>query len=252
MSMIAFAALLAVQAQAAVPAYRTTCEPAVLEAWSTSYGADASTQSSHDRSTHYCFHDGRGEIAEYRSLGPNGAVVFHGASITIWNDDRSRGRTLWVMVGVHGHTDIQLRWEDNRLVATGDGFDPDGVFKEKWTTEFLRGGDQHFEMSRSYDDGESWRSPFNVIEYLKTPATPPPLPSEWSDQFAEFAPALVGEDGMIFLDGNAWGAFQQDKAGAPTGFVFASVAPMNGAWVWRTVTWSFKKGVVSVRNSPLS
>ncbi|WP_375207495.1 hypothetical protein [Hyphococcus sp.] len=252
MQSIFLAAILALQTAPELPGYRTECEPAVLEAWSTGFDENGAAQSSHDRATQYCFHDGRADISEYRTIGPAGAPVFHGASITIWNEDRSRGRTLWVMVGVDGYTDIKLHWDGARLLAEGDGHDPDGVFKEKWATDFLRGGDQHFEMSRSYDGGETWRTPFNIIEYLKTLATPPPLPQEWSAQFSPFASRLTPEDGMIFLDGNAWGRFETDKTGAPTGFSFASLAPKDGGWVWRTLRWSFEEGVVSVEDEPLN
>ena len=110
------------------------------------------------------------------------------------------------MVGVDGWTDIQLRWEGEELQSAGVGHDPEGAFLERWTTRFQPGGDEHFVMSRSYDDGASWRSPTNVIEYLRSTAALPRLPARWSEAFAGFAPARVPEGGMILLDGNAWGA----------------------------------------------
>jgi hypothetical protein len=228
------------------------CEAAVFEAWSTVFDAAGGSQSNHDRSAHYCFDDGRTEIAEYRSLGADGNVAFHGASITIWNAGRSKGRTLWVMVGVDGWTDIQVRWQDPELVSTGKGHDPEGVFLERWTTTFTPGGDQHFVMDRSYDGGTNWIAPTNIIEYMKSTAQPVPLPTEWSPQFSAFAPDMVEADGMILLDGNAWGKFTRDSLGAPAGFKFASVAPKDGQWVWRTISWTYEKGVTEVSDTPLN
>lgn len=228
------------------------CEPAVFEAWSTVFDSEGGSKSNHDRSTQYCFDDGRADIAEYRSLDATGRAVFHGASITIWNAERTAGRTLWAMVGVDGWTDIKLRWQDQKLVSDGKGHDPEGEFIERWTTTFTPGGDQHFVMDRSFDGGESWVAPKNIIEYLKTTAKPWPLPTEWSEQFAPFAPHLVGKDGMIFLDGNAWGKFTHNNRGEPVGFRFASVAPKDGQWVWRTLTWSYDEGVTDVADTPLN
>ncbi|NJM35907.1 MAG: hypothetical protein HC850_15815 [Rhodomicrobium sp.] len=247
---IAAAILAGQQAEPAAP-WRYGCEPGVFEAWSTVFAADGTSQSSHDRATQYCFHEGRVEITEYRSLNDKGETVFRGASITVWNADLSKGRTLWAMVGVDGWTDIRLRWEDGDLVSEGEGHDPEGAFLERWRTTFAPGGDQHFVMDRSYDAGKNWTAPKNIIEYLKSTAPPPPLPDTWTEQFA-FAEGLVGDDGVIFLDGTAWGAFTLDKKGAPNGFRFASVAPKDGTWVWRTLTWSAAKGVVNVEDAPLN
>ena len=236
---------------AALSASAPACEPAVFEAWSTVFNAAGESQSSHDRSAHYCFHDGRAEIAEYRSLGANGNAVFHGASITIWNDAHDGGRTLWVMVGVDGWTDIKIRWHDQKLVSEGKGHDPEGAFIERWKTEYTPAGDQHFVMDRSFDDGATWVAPKNIIEYLKSTATPGPLPTEWSARFAAFAPTLVDDGGMIILDGTAWGRFTENGRGEPTGFTFASVAPKDGQWVWRTISWTVDEGVSDVSDTPI-
>lgn len=227
------------------------CEPAVFEAWSTVFDGAGGSHSNHDRSALYCFADGRADIAEYRSLDADGRAVFHGASITIWNETRSEGRTLWAMVGVDGWTDIEVRWEDQALVSTGRGHDPEGVFLERWTTRFSAGGDQDFRMDRSFDNGSTWVAPKNTIQYLKSTARPEPFPTAWAEQFAAFAPDLAGDDGMIFLDGTAWGRFSYDNAGVPTGFVFASAAPKEGQWVWRTLTWTYANGVTNVADTPI-
>jgi len=228
------------------------CEPAVFEAWSTVFDGNGGSHANHDRSAQYCFDDGRADIAEYRSLDDHGRAVFHGASITIWSADRSQGRTLWAMVGVDGWTDIQVRWENGELVSTGKGHDPEGAFLERWTTRFTPGGDQHFRMDRSFDDGASWIAPKNTIKYLKSTAQPPQLPTEWSAQLAAFAPGLVSDDGMIFLDGTAWGRFTRNDTGEPVGFTFASVAPKDGQWVWRVLTWTYEDGVTNVADTPLN
>lgn len=227
------------------------CEPAVFEAWSTVFDGNGGSQSNHDRSANYCFHDGRAEIAEYRSLDANGRAAFHGASITLWNEARTVGRTLWAMVGVDGWTDIRVRMEDGKLVSDGKGHDPEGAFIERWTTTFMPGGDQHFVMDRSFDGGASWVAPKNIIEYLKTTTRPEPLPVHWSPRFSAFAPDHVGDGGMVFLDGKAWGRFVLDDHGEPAGFTFASIAPKDGEWVWRTLSWTFENGVTDVTDAPL-
>lgn len=244
--------MLGLFATAALLAAAPACEPAVFEAWGTVFDAAGESQSNHDRATHYCFHDGRAEIAEYRSLDANGNAVFHGVSITIWNDAHDGGRTLWAMVGVDGWTDIQLRWQDEKLVSEGKGHDPEGAFLERWTTEFTPGGDQHFAMDRSFDGGTNWVAPKNIIEYLKSTAQPAPLPTQWSSQFSAFAPGLIGAGGMIILDGTAWGEFTKNSDGEPAGFRFASVAPKDGQWVWRTVTWTVDEGVTGVLDAPIN
>ena len=228
------------------------CEPATFEAWSTVFDAAGNSQSNHDRSAQYCFFDGRADLVEYRSLDANGRAVFHGVSVTIWNAERSGGRTLWAMVGVDGWTDIQVHWQDRQLVSTGQGHDPEGAFDERWTTTFTPGGDQHFVMDRSFDGGQTWVAPKNIIEYLKSTALPGPLPGEWSPQLAAFAPGLVDDGGMIILDGNAWGKFIANDSGEPVGFVFVSVAPKDGGWVWRTLAWTIDDGVTDVADTPLN
>jgi hypothetical protein len=252
LNLLAAASLLLAEPETQGNAAAPACEPAVFEAWSTVFDATGESQSNHDRSTHYCFDDGRAEIAEFRSLDANGRAVFHGASITIWNAGHSQGRTLWAMVGVDGWTDIQVRWQDEQLVSTGKGHDPEGAFLERWTTTFAPAGDQHFVMDRSFDGGATWVAPKNVIEYLKSTAQPDPLPAEWSPRFADFASALVDEEGMIFLDGTAWGKFTRNNLGEPVGFTFASVAPKEGQWVWRTMSWTYEDGVTGVLDTPLN
>lgn len=252
LQLIILAAMLLAASEVPDNAAAPACEPAVFEAWSTVFDGDDGSQSNHDRSALYCFDDGRADIAEYRSLDATGQAIFHGASITIWNAERTAGRTLWAMVGVDGWTDIQVRWQDQKLVSEGKGHDPQGRFIERWTTTFTAGGDQHFVMDRSFDGGDTWVAPKNIIEYLKSMAKPWPLPTEWSEQFAPFAPQLVGDGGMIFLDGNAWGKFTRNDRGEPVGFTFASVAPKDGQWVWRTLTWSYDEGVTDVEDVPLN
>jgi len=231
--------------------YQVTCEATTHEAWSTRYETDGSVISGHDRSTTYCFYDGQADLSEYRGLNEANQVIFHGLSVTLWNADRSSGRTLWAMVGVDGHTDIRLSWDGaGKLIAEGEGTDPEGAFFERSRSSFRPGGDYHFEMDRSYDGGETWIAPRNIIEYLRTPAEPPPLPNEWSPRLP-FGAQLAGQGGMIMLDGMAWGRFTEDGQGRPTGFVFATVAPKGGAWVWRTITWTLANGVTEVGVKPL-
>jgi len=252
MIMTLAAALMAAQSADATIPYRDHCEAATYEAWSTSFQQDGTSASNHDRSNNYCFYDGRGEIAEYRSLNNAGQPVFHGVSITIWNKDRSEGRILWAMVGVDGYTDIRQHWEEGKLVTEGDGYDPQGKFLERAVTTFSQGGDHHFVMDRSYDDGANWIAPFNVLEYLRTPHEPNPMPTQWAQQFADTAPGLVEEGGTIILDGYAWGKFIENKKGEPVGYTFASVAPKDGKWHWRTLTWTFKDGVTDVTDVELN
>jgi hypothetical protein len=151
---------------------------------------------------------------------------------------------------VDGHTDIEQHWEEGKLVTEGKGHDPQGVFLERSTTTISPGGDQHFDMERSYDSGANWAR-FNVLEYLKTSSPPKPLPKAWAPQLATVAPGMVEAGGAIILDGFAWGKFTEDSHGNPTGYTFASVAPKDGAWFWRSITWTFEEGVVDVSDTPM-
>ena len=251
MQSLLFLALLASAASDTRTAtYRTACAPAAYEAWSIQFEADGSSKAGHDRSNLYCYYDGRADMSEYRGLDKSNQPYYHGVSVTIWNDDRSIGRSLWAMVGTDGYTDIELRWDGDKLVSETEGREPQGTFLGRTTSEFHPGGDFKFVMERSYDGGETWISPRNTIEYLKTPTPPPALPENWAPQLS-YADQFVGEGGMIILDGFAWGRFVENQDGAPVGFTFASVAPKGDGWVWRTLNWTFEDGVADISDIPL-
>ncbi len=218
--------------------YAEACTEGVWESWSETRTASGEMAGNHDRSNRYCFHDGRAELAEYRSLGPDNQPVFHGVSLTVWNEDRSAGRTLWAMVGDAGYTDIGQAWQDGELATHGDGFDASGAFSERARYRFAPGGDFRFEMDRSFDGGESWTAPTNIIHALRTSQPPAPLDNDWHPQIAGFAAARTGENGTIILDGLAWFDWIEGPDGAPVGARFASPVRVEDEWVWQTLTWT--------------
>ncbi len=250
-SLAFFSALvLAAPDETSSPDY-TDCVPASHEAWSTSYNKDGSSLGQHDRSNTYCYYDGMASMSEYRGLDKNNQTFYHGVSITIWGENREKARTFWAQVGTADITDMEAYWKDNKLVTKGNGNDPTGAFVERSSTEFYPGGDFQFVMDRSYDNGETWLSPFGTIEYLKTSGLPPSLPTDWAPRMS-FGAHFVEKGGMIILDGNAWGKFIENEQGTPIGYKFASVIPEgDNAWVWRTLTWAYEGGFTDINKIPL-
>ncbi|MBI1237029.1 MAG: hypothetical protein GC188_10145 [Alphaproteobacteria bacterium] len=218
--------------------YAEGCTEGVWEALSQTRNAQGEMSGNHDRSNRYCFHDGRAELAEYRSLGPDNQPVFFGVSLTVWNADRTEGRTLWAMVGDAGYTEIVQHWDGDVLVTTGEGFDTGGRFLERARYEFAPGGDYRFEMDRSFDGGESWESPTNIIEALKTAHPPEPLNATWSPNLAASAASVMPEGGQVILDGLAWFDWVLADSGQPAGARFAAPVEADGQWVWQILTWT--------------
>jgi hypothetical protein len=229
-----------------------SCKEGVYSALSTIFKESGESQTSADSSTRYCFYKGQGEVAEYRSLDTEGNVIFRGVSITLWEPSFTYGRTLWAMVGVDGWTDIQLHWDEKKLVSKGQGHDPQGSFLERWSTTFAENGDEYFVMDRSYDNGLHWIAPTNVIEYISRKIPLPSLPTHWSSHFATIAPKDVNDDGIIILDGKAWIKFNLSPLGKPLSVIFASVAPKDNELVWRRLEFSAEEGIVSVVDSALA
>ncbi|NOX94507.1 MAG: hypothetical protein GXP04_05250 [Alphaproteobacteria bacterium] len=242
--------MVSTESSAEIVTYRTHCEPATFEARSVEYNADGTSRGEHNRSNTYCFYAGDADMSEYRGIDKNNQTYYHGVSVTIWDKNREIGRTLWTMVGADAYTDIHLLWEDGKLSSEGLGHESKRSFLERASTEFYPGGDYKFVMDRSYD-GYDWISSRNTIEYLKTPMLPPDLPSEWAPRISYGVHFVSEGGGVIILDGNAWGKFIENEQGEPIGFIFASVAPKNGSWVWRTLTWTFKDGIADVIDAPL-
>jgi len=230
---------------------RGPCQEGVFEAWSVGFNEDGSQTGSHDRQTRYCLAGGAVEMLEYRALGPDLSPVFHGVTFAIWNAQTTHADVLWIMVGATGRTDIDQTFAGGQITASGVGSDAQGAFLERAVTTLSPGGDEHFAMERSYDDGATWRT-YNEIQYLSTQQAPPALAEDWNAQVAGFAPGLVEDGGFVLLDGLAWADLvRDDPDGPPTGVRFASVVSVDGAWLWRTVEWRAGEGVVATSDTPL-
>lgn len=148
------------------------CTPGVWQVTSKMYSGGGET-SSPATSTVTCLFDGAVEMAEYRSFAPNGAVWFRGVSFHVWNAEHTERTTLWAMVGDPGYTVLTERMVDGVLHSEGEGSDRAGAFLETSVTTFDDDYGYRFEMNRSYDGGQSWAQPFNVIDAVRTDREPP-------------------------------------------------------------------------------
>lgn len=201
-----FAALITLGTALVTPALAAECTPAIWDMENITYDADGTSASNPATSTRYCLADGAVTMDEFRSIGENGQPNFWGASLVQTEPIDGVGWTLWVMVGDPGYTIIPVQHnEDGTLTSGGSGEDATGVFLERARTTFSEDGSYEFIMSRSFDNGETWIEPINVIHATMTDREPSAQPDALVPVIQEGADALP-EDfprGTPILDGTA-------------------------------------------------
>jgi hypothetical protein len=110
--------------------------------------------------------DGRAMQADYYGLDPGGNTVFRGTTIRTYVPATDRFVVHWAMANLPGYTYIDSRLEDGELHGDGRGFDLQGEFVERYRYYDFNDERYSFEMSRSYDGGETWQ-PFANLRATK-------------------------------------------------------------------------------------
>ncbi len=206
MKHLCFAALIALGTALVTPALAAECTPAIWDMENITYDADGTSASNPATSTRYCLADGAVRMDEFRALNDDGDPVFWGASFEAPIDAPGTTYILWIMVGDPGHTMIPAEYhEDGRQTTGGGGSDSIGTFLERAETTYDGAGGYHFDMDRSYDNGETWIDPFNVIDATLREEAPVPLPDALVPVIREGADALPADfpRGTPILDGTA-------------------------------------------------
>lgn len=186
--------------------FAAECTPAVWDMESINYNADGTSDAHPATSTLYCLADGAVKMDEFRSMDENGRTNFWGVSFSHSEPIDGVVWGLWLMVGDPGYTLVPSNHnEDGTRTSGGGGFDATGEFLERAITTFEDDGSYYFVMGRSFDNGETWIEPVNVINAAMTDRVPPEQPTQLVPVMQEGADALP-EDfprGTPILDGTA-------------------------------------------------
>ena len=106
--------------------------------------------------------DGAAMQADYYGLDPVGNTVFRGTTIRTFVPATGRYAVHWAMAGLPGYTYIDVEYRDGELHGEGHGFDGQGEFVERYRYFDISESNYSFEMSRSYDGGETWQPYANL------------------------------------------------------------------------------------------
>lgn len=137
-----------------------------IGAWaleSESLQADGSYTSHRARSDVYYALDGFVIQDDFRVLDADGKAVFRGTSFRTYVPQTDTWAIKWVMAGEPGTTDITARWTGEELLMEGEGSDGGGQFLERARYFDISEDSYEFELSRSYDGGETWIENMNLI-----------------------------------------------------------------------------------------
>lgn len=116
--------------------------------------------------------DGTAMQADYYGLDPAGNTVFRGTTIRTYVAQTGRFAVHWAMANRPGYTYLDEEYRDGELHAEGGGFDDQGTFRERYRYYDISEASYTFTISRSYDDGETWK-PWVLIEAERAePASP--------------------------------------------------------------------------------
>lgn len=116
--------------------------------------------------------DGTALQSDYYGLNPAGRTVFRGTTIRTFVPATGRFAVHWAMAGQPGYTYLDEEYRDGELHAEGGGFDDQGTFRERYRYYDISEASYTFTISRSYDDGETWK-PWVLIEAERAePASP--------------------------------------------------------------------------------
>jgi len=113
--------------------------------------------------------DGTAIQDDYYGLDRAGNTIFRGTSIRTYIPATGRFVVHWAMANTPGYTYIDVELRDGELHGDGRGFDGRGEFVERYRYFDITDTSYSFEMSRSYDGGDTWQPQAN-LRATKRPA----------------------------------------------------------------------------------
>jgi len=248
MNRIALSVIAALALCASLPAYAQrspTCEPTHWDLVSTTYLEDGTAQPQDARVNRYCLFEGDVQMDEFRLFGENGQAEFWGVSFYQSGTMGPGTHALWIMVGDPGISRLHNVLLSDQVGATdGFGTDARGEFLERSATIHHDNGDYDFYLARSYDDGETWLSPINLIEATFVSHDSADLPGGLVPVMQEGADAIeVDLEGATFiLDGTALVRTRETDEGRSIVFASRYWGPNR----WREVEWTISTGEINV------
>lgn len=248
MNRITLSAIAALTLCVSLPAHAqrsATCEPTHWDLVSTTYLEDGTAQAQDARVNRYCLFDGDVQMDEFRLFNEEDQTEFWGVSFYQSGTMGPATHALWIMVGDPGISQLHNVLLSDQIGATdGYGHDARGAFLERSATIHHDNGDYDFHLARSYDDGETWRSPINLIEATFVSHDAADLPGGLVPVMQEGADATNADlEGATFiLDGTA--LIRTHETNGERSIVFAS--RYWGPDRWREVEWTIGTGEINV------
>ncbi len=219
------------------------CEESV---WQVNDVTNPSESSIPALTSRFCLRKGSVIMDEFRALNDVGEVSFRGVSFIKTNNEHKTSRTLWVMIEDDGITHFTSQTSAGKEIGFGGGYDAGGAFLERSTTSYLKNGNYNFVMSRSFDSGQTWMIPFNVLEYRKVKGGKPQNSNNYITDIADAIASLKLDNRSWepILDGFAALAFSSNQY-SETVLHFASIYkknPNDNTSEWRSVSWNLVTG----------
>lgn len=243
------AAIVAIGATPALAQRAATCEPTHWDLVNLNLMDDGMMQEQPARVMRYCLFDGDLQMDEFRVYNDDGQTVFWGVSFYQSGTMGAATNALWIMVGDPGISDLHnVLLTDQLGTTTGTGTDARGEFLERSATVHHDNGDYDFYLARSYDDGETWLSPINIINAGFVSHDVPDLPEGLVPVMQEGADATNVDlaDAMFILDGTALVRVRENDGERSIVFASRYWNPDR----WREVEWTISTGEISVTEAP--
>lgn len=221
------------------------CEEAV---WTVHVGQNTPTEGEIRQSalsTRYCTLNGTVALDEYRHFDPSGNELFKGVSIVHTPPGSGTERTLWVMVGDDGFTQVNSIREGDMAYGFGGGYDIAGDFHERNTTIFSENDTVYrYIIDKSFDSGRTWQAPYTDFIARQSDQPVPPQPDELNPVLAETIELFDDSDldWMPILDGDAALAFSENEDGQTLAHY---AAEYQGPRRYRVLTWNLLTGFTS-------
>jgi hypothetical protein len=225
-----------------------TCAPTHWDLVNSNLLEDGTMQAQPARVNRYCLFDGDVQMDEFRVFNDEGQPTFWGVSFYQSGTMGAASHALWIMVGDPGISQLHnILLTDQLGTTTGTGTDARGAFLERSATVHHDNGDYDFYLARSYDDGESWLSPLNVINARFVSHVVPELPGGLVPVMQEGADATNAnlEDALFILDGTALVRVRENHGERSIVFASRYWNPDR----WREVEWTVSTGDINITES---
>jgi len=239
----------AIGATPALAQRAATCEPTHWDLVNANLLEDGTMQDQPAGVNRYCLFDGDVQMDEFRTFNDDGQTTFWGVSFYQSGSMGAATHALWIMIGDPGISHLHnILLTDQIGTTTGTGTDTRGEFLERSATVHHDNGDYDFYLARSYDDGENWLSPLNVINASFVSHDVPDLPEGLVPVMQEGADAtnVDLEDAIFILDGTALVRVRENNGERSIVFASRYWEPNR----WREVEWTISTGEINVVEMP--